>query len=136
PLVGRVDSRKNLHQGRFSRAVLADESVHFSLSDGEVDTMKGRDPRELLCDPLHFQDHFCVGNSGRGHVSFTAKAGRRLCWGGGRSPRGVRCRARGSDSLFFAFTRRLYFDAYCSAIDWSDISKGKLWILSPWSFPS
>jgi hypothetical protein len=58
-----IHSRKHLHEGRFARPVLADETMYLALADGEGDIAQGFHPREDFGDVLHFQNGCVHGNS-------------------------------------------------------------------------
>ena len=46
--IGRMKARQDLDQGRLARAVLAQQAVYFTRTDGQVRTPKGTDPAEGL----------------------------------------------------------------------------------------
>ena len=50
-----VKAVKNLHQGGFAGAVLAQERMHLACFDIKIDMVAGQDARETLDDAAHFQ---------------------------------------------------------------------------------
>ena len=55
PLVGLVRPGEHLDQRRLAGAVLAEQAVHLTGADVEVDAVEGPDARELLDDAVHLQ---------------------------------------------------------------------------------
>ena len=55
PLVGTVRPGEDLDQGRLAGAVLAEQAVHLTGADVEVDAVERPDAREGLDDAVHLQ---------------------------------------------------------------------------------
>ena len=55
-----VSTRKNLHQGRFSCAVLAYQAVDFTRIYFKSDAGQSPNARELLFDIFHGNNGFCI----------------------------------------------------------------------------
>ena len=53
--VGLKDSREDLHQSGFARAVFAYQGVNRPLPDAERDIFEGLDGAKALTDPLHLE---------------------------------------------------------------------------------
>jgi hypothetical protein len=68
--IGRLRSGQDLHQRRFSGAVLADERVHFAGFDIERDAVERTDAGERLHDPRHAQER--GGRRQRGYLLASA----------------------------------------------------------------
>src|SRR5690606_30281045 len=70
-----LDTRDDLHQRRFSGAVLADQHVHLAAVDVEIDLVECDGARINLCHLLSAQNHVWRGagffrkDCGRGHYS-------------------------------------------------------------------
>ena len=54
--IGRIGARENLHQGRFSRAVLAHQRVQFAGVNGKRDGLQRLHRVEGLADIAHFEN--------------------------------------------------------------------------------
>ncbi|CRH72583.1 Uncharacterised protein [Chlamydia trachomatis] len=57
PLVGLVESVEDVHERRFSGAVLSEEGVNPSFLDGEVNVVVRDQGPEALRNPPEFQFH-------------------------------------------------------------------------------
>ncbi len=64
--VARVDAGEDLDEGRFARAVLAEQGMHLAAPDGEVDRVEGQRGGEALGDAAHLQERRGVGSGIRG----------------------------------------------------------------------
>ena len=59
-LIGGDDAGENVHQGRFSRAILAQQRVDLALLHRQVDVGQGLGAAECLGNMIHFKDvHRC-----------------------------------------------------------------------------
>src|SRR5262249_28856466 len=56
PLVRRVDTGEDFHEGRLARPVFADERHTFTGIDLEADRLQCLDTGEMLADPVHAQE--------------------------------------------------------------------------------